>query len=135
MRSDRAYGLLSTSRIQNYYLNHIQDYGQIIKLLPYLPKNGGNIGVMYGQETGYYHHLQTMVAALKKPFTMRSVYYKKEYEVLENAKKDFSYQYVLSDSLNLAQQEIDPALVKDIIKTDGVVLVRLKKKSGKKYLH
>ncbi len=134
-KSDRAYNLLSTSRIQNYYMNHVQDYGQIIKLLPYLPKDGGNIGVMYGKETGYYHHLQTMEALMEKTFDLRCVYYRKEYESLENAQKNFEYRYILSDSLNLARQKIDSALVKDIIRTEGIVLVRLKENSDKKYLY
>lgn len=134
-KKDKAYGLFSTTRIQNYYMNHLQDYDQIIRLLPYLPRKGGNIGVMYKHETGYYHHLQTMISTLKTPVTMRCVYYMREYEVLENAKIEFDYEYILADDVDLVRQEIDPALVKDIIKTEGIVLVRLKESSDKKYLY
>ncbi len=132
-KSDRAYGLLSTSRIQNYYMNHIQEYDQIQKLLPYLPESGGNIGIMFGKETGYYHHLQTIIAAKRKQFTMRCIYYKREYKVLNNARKEFAYKYVLSDSLSLVRHKIAPDLMQYIVKTEGISLVRLKEYSTKVY--
>lgn len=134
-KKDKDFQLFSMSRSKAYYMSHVQDYDNIMRLIPFMPREGGNIGVLYAGETGYYHHLQVMESEIGKPFHLQYIHYKKEYEVLDNAHHEFRYQYILSDSEDLVRREIEPALIDKTYNSNGLLLVRLKQPSQNLYVY
>ncbi len=133
--NDKNITIAAIDPIKAMYLSHLKDYDLITKLIPHFPNRDANIGVIYSGVTGYYHHLNTLESKLGHKYRMKYIYYSKEFIESRNEPSSFPYQYVLSDNLNLAKQQIDNESISNIYGINGLFLIKLRKVSSRLYTY
>ena len=134
-RDDKNTTLFKTNRIKSYFLSHMDNYYSFKPLLDRIEGDHKNIGVLVAKGSGFYHYWSTTATKLKNPGQMHYIRYKKEFAALENAQKQFCYDYILCDDLNLLQKDVPKENIKQIYRTNLLYLVLLKATSCKRDLY
>jgi hypothetical protein len=122
---DRSSTVLAMSREKAYFLSHTDNYLNFKPLLGHIEENK-NVGLFFVHEWGFYHYWAAMDMQMEHPGKMEYIRYKKEFMVLKNAQKDFCYDYILADDLDLARKTIPKEDIDKIYRTRIFTLIKLK---------
>jgi hypothetical protein len=130
---DRLSTVFNMSREKAYFLSHTDNYLNFKPLLGHIAENK-NVGLFFVHEWGFYHYWAAMDMQLEKPGKMDYIRFKKEFMVLKNAQKEFCYDYILADDLDLLKKHIPKENIDKIYRTRIFALVKLKKSGCEKIL-
>ncbi|NIJ55519.1 ArnT family glycosyltransferase [Dyadobacter arcticus] len=132
---DRSSSILTMDRGKAYFLSHPSNYDNFKPLLDHIEGDHKNVGVFFEKGNGFYHYWSAMAAKLDHPGKMQYIRFRKEFMRLENARKEFCYDYILSDDPTLLANFVPKANIDTIYTTQLFQLVKLKSKSCEKSLY
>lgn len=126
---DKSATIFSTSREKMYFLSHLDNYYNVEPLLDHISGDNKNVGVLFRKELGFYHYWSALSTRKQDPGRMEYIYFKKEFMVLENARKDFCYDYILGDDPELLKDFVPDENIEAMYKSRLFYLIKLKKTS------
>lgn len=131
---DRTSNVFSMGRDRAYFLSHPDDYLSFKELLPHIQGDNHNVGILFRKNIGYYHFWSAIGNKVNRPGKMDYIRYMKELAPLENSKREFCYDYVLSDDPSLIDSFIPRGNIAKIYSSELLHLVELKKPGCEKVL-
>jgi hypothetical protein len=131
---DKYSTVFGMSRTKAYFLSHLDNYYGFNPLLPYISGDHKNIGVLFKKGNGFYDYQAAIATRLKNPGQMHYIRYMREFTVLENAQKEFCYDYILCDDAELLKDFVPEKNIAEIHHTEMFYLVKLKNKSCERLL-
>ena len=132
-RHDKEESILFESRTKAYFASHTDDYKAYSQLLTRIGTDVQNVGFLSSTNLGFYHFWSALNQQTSRPVNMAYIRYPHEYAHLPNARRTFSYNYILSDKADLVRQLIKPSEIAQMYTFDALTLVRLKRPSRQTY--
>ena len=126
---DRSSNIIAMDRDKAYFLSHPESYRNFRPLLDHIEGDNKNIGILFRTGNGFYHYWAAIADKIKSPGTMAYITYKKEFMILPNARKEFCYDYILSDDAAMVTNFVPHENIDTIYTTRLFRLVKLKHKS------
>ncbi|WP_353722288.1 glycosyltransferase family 39 protein [Dyadobacter sp. 676] len=130
---DLTSNIIHMKRERAYFLSNPDNYLSYKKLLPHIPADR-NVGVMFRRNVGYYHFWSATSNRIGRAGQMDYIRYMKELSPLKNARREFCYDYILSDDLPLIHSSVPKENIAHIYSSELLYLVKLKRTSCEKHL-
>lgn len=132
---DRSSNIFGMDRDRAYFLSHPNNYANFKPLLDHIEGQNKNVGVFFRRGNGFYHYWSALASKVRDPGKMEYILYRKEFMKLENAQKDFCYDYILSDDPELLAKFVRKENIDIVYTTQLFQLVKLKNRSCERSLY
>jgi hypothetical protein len=131
---DRADNILDMDRDKAYFLSHTNNYVNFKPLLDRIDGDYKNIGVFFKNFNGFYHYWSSMATKVEFPGKMKYIRYRREFMILENAKSEFCYDYILADDEAMIRDFVPKENIDTVYSTQLFQLIKLKNRSCERQL-
>lgn len=122
------------SRSRQYFTRNLggkQNYEDFMEIIKYIAPN--TKGIAFKSPLGFYDYWAVARRELGVTIPFQYIGCHKEFEILQNEKRPFEYNYILTDDPNWLKNTIPTADIKQIINRPTITLVVLKNSSKNKY--
>ncbi|GAA4466283.1 hypothetical protein GCM10023189_48090 [Nibrella saemangeumensis] len=131
---ERDRNIFNDDRLKLTFQSHLADYFKL-KSIQYFPERASRIGVFFKHEVGFYHFWSAFQYNSSGKVDMHYIRYKRKYALLKNARKDWKYEYILTDDLKLLADQLPEKAIDTIYGSENLALVKLKTPQNSLYLY
>ena len=117
-----------------YFLSHPANYENFEGLITPLKNTDGNVGILFKGGNGFYHYWSVVQTEKFNFGQMQYIGYRPKYAGLENAKREFRYNYIFGDDPSLLSPFYEKQVIDTVFYSKKFYLAKLKKPSSDKIL-